>query len=161
MTNKLDFGKTRKDSEIEEMKKRKAEAKKQLDNMIQNNSTDNDNKKEIPSETANNNTNKVTKAKKRERVGFSFKLDADDADKLITYHMYTGIKLSDLIEESILKALKKEKVEADDALVKEYHDRKMNKRIKVEQNKELRRRMKEIEEQVRLEMQKEAEKKSN
>ena len=41
----------------------------------------------VSGEQKNNNKKVIKKVEKRERVPFSFKLDAEEADKLITYYM--------------------------------------------------------------------------
>lgn len=155
MTKDLNLNNLHKnDDKVEEIKKRKEMAKKNIEAIEKkdpvNDAADTENTSLVPeTKTEESNPTKMVKFKKRERVGFSFKLDAEDADKLITYHMYTGTKLSELIEDSILKALKKEKVEVDNALVQEYHERKENKRKKAEENKEIRKKLKEFEKELR------------
>ncbi|MBO5131230.1 MAG: hypothetical protein J6B61_03180 [Romboutsia sp.] len=112
----------------------------------------------VSGEQKNNNKKVIKKVERRERVPFSFKLDAEEADKLITYYMSNEGKLTDIIEESILRMLKKEKVKVDNDLVQAYHQQKKDKKEKAKQNKEIKEKMKLYEEQLKREM---AGKKSN
>lgn len=147
--------KATKDSEVQGTKETQRKAQEALTKMKKNEVKVKGKETETKENEQQNNNGKVIKrAEKRERVAFSFKLDAEDADKLITYYMTSGDRLTDIIEESILKTLKKEKVQVDNELVKEYYEQKQKKKIKANQNKEIRKKMKEYEEKLKQEMQK-------